>query len=155
MRIPDGLFSGKSNPGPIVGGVVGGIVALALIAFAIFWMQRRRHSQSNGDLDLFDTRPDMASHIPKKKGDIPITAMHQLPRGQHLAAASSSDTPTNGVATSASEISQVPSSVQLPSSDDRISQVPTAVLFHELRQRMRLEQEESVLSGPPEYITTA
>ncbi|KAG9040907.1 hypothetical protein FS837_012962 [Tulasnella sp. UAMH 9824] len=47
--------SSKSNAGPIAGGVVGGIVLLALIGVLVWWLIRRRQNRQNEQTGYYTT----------------------------------------------------------------------------------------------------
>ncbi|KDR73491.1 hypothetical protein GALMADRAFT_251199 [Galerina marginata CBS 339.88] len=56
----------KSNAGAIAGGVIGGLIALALIAGLVVWLLRRRRNQS----------PTSASYQPAMASQNPVSAAH-------------------------------------------------------------------------------
>lgn len=59
---PSSTPQGKSNTGAIAGGVVGGIAALALIAFLFFFFKRRNSDDDNEKFDYPERSPTIRSN---------------------------------------------------------------------------------------------
>ncbi|ELR03149.1 hypothetical protein VC83_08460 [Pseudogymnoascus destructans] len=75
----DGSAGKSSNAGPIAGGVVGGIAALALIAFLV-WFLRRRKARSYAS--AAPPSPSGAYHAQGPEKDVPHTAMGKAAAAQ-------------------------------------------------------------------------
>lgn len=156
----------KSNTGTVVGGIVGGIVALAIAALAVVWFRRQR---SRGA--FFEETAAFAQPEPFVYGSVPMqtTIEGTAPVGPHTTAAfggkraiytdnASPTTSANTPTTSTSAFSPLPgptSSHQTPSSDPDPIISPTEVrdLRVEMENLRRAMQGIGVESAepPPTY----